>query len=181
MAMRIASSVAAGLLLSACAAGGGINIVHTVIIDPGYSASDVTISGVPIPMRVVGAPRDGATEAETLAALTLPGRLGARPARAETPADFSAMRIVFAFAPLSVNRICTADAGSSGNIGGKAGQTEVSAALCRGDRQLSYAILRTAASGPRDPEFRPAARLLLGAIMPPYANQLTPRHPLGAQ
>ncbi|MFT6887658.1 MAG: hypothetical protein ACJAWZ_003887, partial [Paracoccaceae bacterium] len=41
MAMRIASSVAAGLLLSACAAGGGINIVHTVIIDPGYSASDV--------------------------------------------------------------------------------------------------------------------------------------------
>jgi hypothetical protein len=156
-----------------------MNVVHTVLVDPAFRSNEVTIKNVAIPARVIGTPRDGASQEESLAALTLPNRLGARPARAETSDDFRDMRLVFAYAPLSINRICDADAGSSSGVGGKAGVTEVSAALCRGDKQLSYGILRTQATGPTDPGFRKAVLQLLGQIMPPQTDQMIRRQEWG--
>ena len=164
--MRFALTAASALMLSACAAAGGLNMVHTVIVDPYFGISEVAVTGAPMPTRVIGAPRDGASLDQTLAALTLPARLGARPARAETPDDFRGLRVVFAYAPLPASRICEADAAGGAAGGGKIGVTEISAALCRGDRQYSYGILRTQAAGPTDPGFRGAVLQLFGAIMP---------------
>ncbi|MFT7025908.1 MAG: hypothetical protein ACJAVS_000121 [Paracoccaceae bacterium] len=171
--MRLALILVAAAAISlgsGCAGPGGITMVHTVLIDPLYHPEDLRATGAPIPARVVGEAPGGASVSDTLAALSLPGRLGARPARAEKPQDFPALRLVFAFSPLPPSRICDQDAGE-GAVGSG---TEISAALCRGDRQLTYGILRAEARGPGDPGFRAAVLHLYGSILPRHGEDQRP-------
>lgn len=179
MRIPMMASAVALAVLAACAPSAGWNIVHTVIIDPSYRSSEVTITGAPMPVRLVGSAPDGSSDEATFGALTLPNRLGSRPATAEVSGDFRGLRMVFAYSPLPVTRICDADAGSSTAVGGKAGETEISAALCRGDRQLTYGILRTQAMGPSDPGFRKATLQLLGAILPPNNDHIVMMRNMG--
>jgi hypothetical protein len=174
----MASTIALAML-AACTPSAGWNIVHTTIIDPSYRSNDVTITGAPMPVRIVGAAPDGSSQEDSFAALTLPGRLGSRPARAETSGDFRGMRLVFAYSPLPVTRICDVDTGSGGAVGSKAGVTEISAALCRGDKQITYGILETQAMGPSDAGFRKAVLQLLGAIMPPLNDHMVMMRQMG--
>jgi hypothetical protein len=78
--------------------------------------------------------------------------------------DEGRLRIVFAYAPLSATRICEAAPDGAAPWGGRTG--EISAALCRGARQLTYGIMTTPAAGPRDPGFRAAVLNLYSAILP---------------
>lgn len=169
-----AAAVVAGLAagLAGCAPLSGLTVTHTILIDPLYAPTDLRSAPGPIPVRIIGAAPDGASVDETLDALALPGRLGGRAAVAEGPLDEGRLRIVFAYAPLSATRICEAapDGAPSGEPNGAApsgGRTgEISAALCRGARQLTYGIMTTPAAGPRDPGFRAAVLNLYSAILP---------------
>lgn len=167
--------------LAACTPSPGWNIVHTTVIDPIYRAEDVRITGAPLPTLIVGAAPDGSSPEATLAELTLPSRLGGRPARAQAEGDYRDLRLVFAYSPLPVTRICDADiSAGGGQLGSKAGSVEISAALCRGNRLHSYGILNTAARGPSDPGFRKATLQLLNAIMPIGNEYLITVRPTGS-
>lgn len=172
--MRTSRIVTALGLTTALVAGAGVAraaIVYSNYYDSSYSPSQVQLASASGDTQavIIGQPfANDPGNAGVVAAMQAqnPGPK-LHFAQLPQPGDKYGYKVVMAFggAAGGYGTLCSVPAGAYGRAGDP---TQVSAAFCVGDRELSYASAwTTSASSPTDPNFRRMMSDVLTALMPP--------------
>lgn len=149
------------LVLAGCGEPGtGPRMVMVYNIEAPRGRSAEVRSALQAESRVamLGTPTDGAAPEVVAAALRAPTKFGGG-AFAAVPGSSRDPRIVLAFSRALPGTLCAGTAGSGG-------KGVVSAALCTGTAPLASAVMESSAlTGPGDPGFAEAMRMLLGPML----------------
>lgn len=170
--MRLATcTFLAALVLAGCGAPGtgpGGTIIYNIDAPRGRASEVRAALQGGARVAVLGTPTDGASAEAVAAALRAPAKFGGGGFVA-VPAESRDPRIVLAFSRSSPAALCAGTAGSgAGGI--------VTAALCTGTSPLASAVMESPAlTGPGNPGFAEAMRMLLSAMLDTQAVGGAPR------